>query len=194
MAMRYSLWLVPATGGAFDRSCSATIADLAARTGAAPFATHLTLCPSFTGSQQQALAVARRVAAAVTGPVDVALSRPAGGALISTSASWNRALVLEAEPTSRLLAAAAAASAAAGHDRESESAAAYRPHVSLLYGVFAAERLAELAEPLAKSSELAPGAAPTSAVQHAHFVAPAIAVVMTTGPYPCWVEVGRVEL
>ena len=68
--------------------------------------------------------------------VEVALSRPTGGASIPTS-SWNRALVLEPESTAGLLAASAAACAAAGGDA-GVHVASYWPHVSLLYDVFAA--------------------------------------------------------
>eukprot|EP01051_Picozoa_sp_SAG22_P005336 SAG22_NODE_314_length_12607_cov_177.638311_3_plen_574_part_00 len=202
--LKYSLWLVPARGSPFDQSCEAAIGLLAAQTGATPFLPHLTLCPSFTESQLGALAIMKRTADAIHGPVEVPLSRsPAsGGALISTSRAWNRALVLEAEATPELLVASAVACATVAQCDADGHLATYRPHLSLLYGVFAAERLAKLAEllefpnvELANRVQQKPKPAPAHPVtQHASFLATEVALVMTSGPYDCWNEVGRVPL
>ena len=106
--LTFSLWLVPDPADPCARYLQGLIDALAVRHGSHPFAPHVTLCPSFTGTQADAQARARRVVEA--------LRRPGGGVWgaftgVSHAALWSRAMVLEVEPTPEVAAATAEARA-----------------------------------------------------------------------------------
>ena len=68
-SLKFSLWLTPDPASKFGQIMRELIAEQSERNGARPFASHVTLCPSFECNQREAVDKARRVAAALGGAV-----------------------------------------------------------------------------------------------------------------------------
>lgn len=120
-------WLVPASGPACDQLAD-TIARLAAEHGTPAFPPHITIARKFDGDADS---TADGLASLVAGvpPLTVTLSA------VGHEPAYFRSLYLSAEPSARLSALARAAAAAWGIEP-----LAHRPHLSLMYSDFTAER------------------------------------------------------
>lgn len=58
---RYSLWVAPSQSSPVYGRLQTRIRAMAAEHGTIPFEPHLTLCPSFSGTQTEAIRLARQV-------------------------------------------------------------------------------------------------------------------------------------
>ena len=174
--LKYTLWLVPAADGALSKWACASIEKLTASVGLRPFPPHVTLCPSYEGTQRDAVAKARAAAAALA-PTPIAL-QPTH---ITHSSSSKRAVAMELERKPTLMAASAAATGSIFPDEHPSRTASFEPHLSLCYGEYAeAKREALLAE-VANWAQ---------AIGEQSECAGRLELMCTTGSdYTCWVPV-----
>ncbi len=145
----FHLWLAPASP-AYDR-LAGVIADLSARYRGPKFDPHLTLLGRLEGEQESLVGLTQQLASALQ-PFDVRLEAP------SYEPLYFRCLYLPAEPSPPLLQA---------HQRAKQifapqSTEAFRPHVSLLYGLFPERVKQEIITALPPDL---PGARPISRLQ-----------------------------
>jgi phosphonate metabolism protein PhnN/1,5-bisphosphokinase (PRPP-forming) len=148
--LKFSFWLVPRESE--DKEISSAIKTLSASNGTKPFATHVTLCPSFRDGQLKAIDKAKVVAAALASLVASSAASPASGVAsggipvkfnqgISHSNAMYQAVTIEAELTATLQQATVTARRLlfTGPDPSEivkEEDVPYVPHASLLYGNF----------------------------------------------------------
>lgn len=186
--LRFSLWLLPDPSDPRVAALSALTQTLASETERAdpPFPPHITLCPSFTGSQRRAVEVLRLVAGAVRE------GGAAGGIAVefdgvSVGRTRHRAVAIEARHSAQLMQANATAASAVGRpSRGAVDPPVYQPHMSLVYGEFDSATLTRLAgEAIADTDGIL--GTPLSFTR--------LAVVMTSGrDCACWYQVTEVSL
>ena len=126
MALTYSLWLVP--DGEIEASLARTIAELAGHHGGPAFSPHITLLGGLHGSEGEALLLASQIVDQI-GPLDVEFEG------LCAEDVYSRSLYLVARPTWRLITANQFARRLSGVD----PAEPFRPHFSLIYGLYPAE-------------------------------------------------------
>jgi ribose 1,5-bisphosphokinase len=174
--LRYSIWLTPAQ----DNGLRGAIDTLAASHGSAPFAPHMTLCPSFKNGQLSAIDLAKAVAAALAGQRENSGIPVKLGAITHSEAKF-RAVVSEVELNPALANATATARRLIFSPQDPETKEPFAPHVSLLYGEYDAS-VRQAAS--AKAGEMVSKGAKLRMTD--------VVLMMTTGDsYQCWREVAR---
>jgi len=126
MALTYSLWLVP--DGEVQASMARTIAELAEQHGGPIFSPHITLLGGLQGTEDEILRLASRIVEQIP-PLDVEFEG------LGAEDVYFRSLYLVARPTLRLVAANQIARRLSCVD----PAEPFRPHLSLIYGMYRAE-------------------------------------------------------
>eukprot|EP00931_Biecheleriopsis_adriatica_P030540 TRINITY_DN18000_c0_g1_i2.p1 TRINITY_DN18000_c0_g1~~TRINITY_DN18000_c0_g1_i2.p1 ORF type:complete len:582 (-),score=123.64 TRINITY_DN18000_c0_g1_i2:31-1776(-) len=127
---KYSFWLCPAVESSLYKEAKAATDRCSEACGMESFPPHVTLCPSFLGTQQEVTALAAKVAAALAGPISAEFS----GEVSVSDTLYFRALVLELRLSEDLSTATKCARKALFPEGDARLSQPFSPHLSLLYG------------------------------------------------------------
>ena len=183
--LRYSLWLEPSLSDPVRGSIQRSITSLAEQHNTRPFGPHVTLCPTFITTQQEAIGLANSIAEALPS------SLKAGFEGVGSEQKWNKCLYLHVDSTSSpglaqaSLTASKIIDAALGTDA-AKKAPAYHPHMSLLYSVLDQASLSAALAEVETHTDVSASA----------FHATDLVLTMTSPGEDthCWIEVCRIPL
>jgi len=136
MALTHSLWLVP--DGEEQASLAQTIAELAQEHGGPAFSPHITLLGGLHGSEDEILHLAEQIVEQIA-PLHVEFEG------LGAEDVYFRSLYLVARPTLSLIVANQLARRLLGVD----PAEPFRPHLSVIYGMYPPETKRAIVQSLA---------------------------------------------